>query len=259
MDFVWAAILWSVHPEKDEFVTKARKTVAVIPPLVLTLNACSSASPGSAALEALISDEAVTVTLDDWISLEPSETATAQGLIFYPGGLVEPEAYAPPMRQMAEAGVPTFILSVPADLAIFGSRRAQHVIDAHPDITSWVVAGHSLGGVAAAKFAFQHPDTIHGLALWAAYPQNKHDLSESSVDVVSLVGSKDGVLDWDRYRASAEILPEHTIWLALEGGNHAQFGDYGVQEGDEVATIDAEAQWTWAVDGTLMVIQMDEE
>ena len=92
---------------------------------------------------------------------------------------------------------------------------------------------------------------IHGLALWTAHPQTKHDLSATALDVVSLVGCKDGVLNGDQLGESAERLPEHTIWLALAAGNHAQFGNYDIQEHEGWPPRTRKRSGLGQVDGTL--------
>ena len=48
-------------------------------------------------------------------------------------------------------------------------------------------------------------------------------------------------------------LPADTEWITIEGGNHAQFGDYGVQDGDGEATISAEMQWGYTTDAVVFI------
>jgi hypothetical protein len=96
------------------------------------------------ALSALESTDRVTITQDKWIVFEPvKETET--GLIFYPGGLVEPTAYAPILHQIAEEGILVIITPMPLNLAIINTGAANAVIDAYPNISTWILAGHSLG------------------------------------------------------------------------------------------------------------------
>ena len=47
--------------------------------------------------------------------------------------------------------------------------HGKKVLDVHPEITTWVAGGHSLGGVTAATFADQD-ERVKGLALFASYP-----------------------------------------------------------------------------------------
>ena len=56
---------------------------------------------GTVAISALESTSRVTVTQDKWITFTPAEKAET-GLIFYPGGLVEPIAYAPILHRIAD-------------------------------------------------------------------------------------------------------------------------------------------------------------
>jgi hypothetical protein len=64
------------------------------------------------ALSALESTDRVTITQDEWIVFAPGEE-TETGLVFYPGGLVEPTAYSPILRKIAEeGGTPRYHLHV---------------------------------------------------------------------------------------------------------------------------------------------------
>ena len=203
---------------------------------------CASYPAGNKALEALESSDQTTVSLErKWISFTPNEPLFETGFVFYPGGKVEAESYAPVLRDLADQGVSTYIVYVPQDLAILNQDAAESVFESDTR-DQWLVAGHSLGGVAAAKMALE--DTrVKGLSLWASYPAGSIDLSEHSISVHSIAGSKDGVIDWENWDASADQLPDTTEWITIEGGNHAQFGDYGDQEGDGSPDISAEEQW----------------
>ena len=46
----------------------------------------------------------------------------------------------------------------------------------------------------------------------------------------------------DAVRDKAHLLPETAKHVIIEGGNHAQFGDYGWQDGDMEAKISMEEQ-----------------
>ena len=223
-----------------------KQNLSLIPLLI----ACSSYPPGEAALAALESSDITTVTTQDkWISFVPVEAASDIGFVFYPGGKVESEAYAPILRALADSGIPTYLLYVPRDIATFNGDAAEKVMD-EISMSGWVVSGHSLGGVTAAKMAYTD-DRVVGLSLWASYAVGKVDLSDSSIVVQSIAASEDTVLSQERYEAGAERLPADTEWIIIEGGNHAQFGDYGVQDGDGEASISPEAQWGYTTDSVL--------
>jgi hypothetical protein len=108
----------------------------------------------------------------------------------------------------------------------------------------------------AASFAKQNPDTIDGLVLWASYPADSSDLSAQPIAVTSIYGTLDGVATPDQVLAANPLLPEDTIWVPIEGGNHAQFGWYGLQEGDNPATISRAEQQRQVVSATLNLLEM---
>ena len=200
--------------------------------------ASSAAAPMPEALAALQSDALVTVSQEPWISFAPASGAQPTGFIFYPGGRVDPRAYAPAARAIAEQGYPAFIVPMPLNLAVLGSDRAADVIAAHPEIERWVIGGHSLGGAMAATFIDQHPDAVDGLVLWAAFPPSSNDLSDlAGLAAASIYGTLDGLATPAEVRAGAALLPAGAQFVPIDGGNHAQFGWYGDQPGDNPATI----------------------
>lgn len=191
---------------------------------------------GKVALFALESTDRVNVNQDRWIVFEPViETGT--GLIFYPGGLVEPAAYAPVLHQIAENGMLVIITPMPLNLAIFNTGAANAVIDAYPQISTWVIAGHSLGGASATIFAENNPTKIKAIALWDSYPANSADLSNNTIPVISIFGTTNDFPNTENFNEKKHLLPADTIFIGLEGANHAQFGDYGTQKGDVVASM----------------------
>jgi pimeloyl-ACP methyl ester carboxylesterase len=165
--------------------------------------------------------------------VEKAET----GLIFYPGGLVEPTAYAPVLHEIAENGVLVIITPMPLNLAILNTGAANAVIDDYPYISTWILAGHSLGGASAAIFAENNPTRIDAIAFWDSYPPNSADLSDNSIPVLSIFGTTNGVPNTDNFNDKRYLLPANTTFVGIEGASHAQFGDYGPQKGDVVASI----------------------
>ena len=131
---------------------------------------------------------------------------------------------------------------MPLSLAVFDVNAAQKVITAHPEVINWVIGGHSLGGVMAASFAKKHLDVFKGLFFLASYPMESDDFSQSSIKVVSIYGTQDGQADQMQNELHTRLLPQDTIWVKIEGGNHAQMGWYGLQPGDGKSTISREAQ-----------------
>lgn len=164
------------------------------------------------------------------------------GVIFYPGGKVEAPAYARLMKDLQTNGINAFLVTMPFNLAVFDADRAQDVIKLNPQITTWILAGHSLGGAMAFDEFSKHPDTYAGLVLLAAYP-----LSPTDRDVLIIAATNDKVLD----RAKLEGFEVN--WI--QGGNHAQFGDYGDQAGDGVATISEAEQRQQTLDLMLDYVQ----
>lgn len=162
------------------------------------------------------------------------------GLIFYPGGKVEHTAYAPLLRAYAEQGLLCALVRMPGNLAVLDVNAADGLPEKHPEITTWYIAGHSLGGAMAASYAAAHSEDYNGLILLAAY--STKDLTQTPLRVLSIYGSEDGVMDRESYKKNWANLPADTTEVILEGGCHAQFGSYGSQDGDGTPAISGEEQ-----------------
>jgi hypothetical protein len=176
-----------------------------------------------------------------WYVFPPTGEPIA-GFVFYPGGLVDPAAYAPLMRRLADGGALAVIVPMPLDLAVLGIGRAADVVAAFPQVDLWAVGGHSLGGAMAAEFVKGNAGLVQGLVLLASYPAESTDLSALPIRAVSTYGTRNGVTPPEGFEASLARLPPGTELVVIDGGNHAQFGHYGPQSGDGVATIDREEQ-----------------
>ncbi|WP_322290403.1 alpha/beta hydrolase [Paratractidigestivibacter sp.] len=166
------------------------------------------------------------------------------GIVFYPGGKVAPEAYAPLAAKFAEQGVFCVIAKMPFNLAFLNLNAADSAISAYSGVSHWWIGGHSLGGVAAASYAASHTSKLEGLALLAAY--STEDLSQLGLKAELVYGSNDGVVSRERLDACIAQLPADSV-LQIAGGNHAGFGDYGAQSGDNEATILPDEQQAQAV------------
>ncbi|EOL44306.1 alpha/beta hydrolase [Enterococcus caccae] len=164
-------------------------------------------------------------------------------LIFYQGALVENTSYSIWAEKVAQAGFSVYLVKQPLNLAVFGQNKAEQVIRAN-HLTNYVIGGHSLGGVMASRFAAEQVNTtsLKGVFFLASYPDEKGSLSNFKGQVLSLTGSVDGVLNWQAYKQAKQYLPEQTIFQEITGGNHAGFGSYGEQKGDNPALINNDEQ-----------------
>lgn len=199
--------------------------------------------------EAALAEEADAVKvneLEHWIGFEPAKPSGA-GVILYPGTLVKPESYAPLARRLAEKGHHVVIVKMPLNLPLTSPNLAGEVLKAYPK-ESFVIGGHSLGGVMAARYAAAHAGQIKGVFFLASYPDSKGDLKNKNLPVISLLGSDDGVINMDQVQSGRAYLPADTLYFTVEGGNHAQFGSYGAQKGDNTAQISAAEQWNQSVE-----------
>ena len=107
----------------------------------------------------------------------------------------------------------------------------------------------------AANYAQKQAEQIDALALWASYPTSSASLVDrTELSVASIYGTFDGLVSQSDIENSRELLPPDTLWTPIEGGNHAQFGWYGPQEGDNAATISREMQQAATISATLSLL-----
>lgn len=162
------------------------------------------------------------------------------GLVFYPGGNVQPEAYASLLTLCAQEGVTSVLVRPPLNFALLDVDAAEGVFAQFPEVDTWLLAGHSLGGVAACECLGRHASEYDAIVLLASYSAT--DLTGYDGEVLLLLGTEDGVLSRDKYDAARGLLPDDAKERRLEGGNHAQYGNYGKQKGDGIPTITREEQ-----------------
>lgn len=202
------------------------------------------------ALLALESDDRVTVSTRAWIAFVPNDAPPSTGLILYPGARVPAEAYAPLARMIATKGYLVVIAYPTLNLAILSPDAAEPIMQHFSAIEHWVLAGHSLGGVAAASFASSHQAEVAGLIFLASYPSN-NSLKQAKIPVLSVYATNDLLAPVEQVEASKENLPVNARFIKIVGGNHGQFAYYGKQGGDGEASISREEQIGQTVDAIL--------
>lgn len=191
------------------------------------------------ALAAMQSDADVVVTESATrIVMEPTGVVSATAMYFQPGARVEGRAYAAVLRPLAEAGHRVVIVKQPLSIAFLSLGTFASVRDSYPDISSWVLGGHSLGGTVAVMEADDNDEGggAGGLILYASYPAG--DVRQSLLaDVVSISGTNDGLATPADIEASRADLPAAATFTIIDGAVHSFFGDYGPQSGDGVPGI----------------------
>jgi pimeloyl-ACP methyl ester carboxylesterase len=217
------------------------------------------ASP--AAKQAALSDAAVTVTHADGVwRFEPQDTASNRTLVFFPGALVDPRAYAPLARAVAEAGYPTILIELPQRGAFGGAdspelhARMSRVLSSPGAPAAVILGGHSRGGVVASAAAAAGVPGLAGLVLiGTSHPRDVY-LSGLGIPVTKIVGTRDGLASPAEVRQNEALLPSHTRWIWVEGGNHSQFGWYGFQPLDRRATLPAAEQRDIMIRGVVDIL-----
>ncbi|AOM84269.1 alpha/beta hydrolase [Salisediminibacterium beveridgei] len=204
---------------------------------------------GDAAKAALEESAVMEASVHDAIRFIPDEEPLAH-LIYYPGGLVEEEAYSYFGEAMAEAGVDVWIIPMPLNLAVLGSSRAEGVLESVGEAPV-VIGGHSLGGAMASRFAQEHAERLAGVFFHGAYPDEGGRLDETDLSVLLITAQNDEVMSQDSYREGLGYLSAGALEEEIIAGNHASFGDYGPQRGDGEAGVTHEDAVVEIVDITI--------
>jgi pimeloyl-ACP methyl ester carboxylesterase len=208
---------------------------------------------GDDALAALVSNEVVDIETGDWIVMRPSGAAPRAGLIFYPGAYCDIRGYAPILREVAAQGYLVIAVSMPFDFSIFAPNSADEVRAAFPEIEDWVLAGHSMGGASAARYAYYHQDDVAGLILWDSNPSPYNSLADSKLPVMHIHrATLDGTAP-QRFLDEKGLFPADSKWVPVPGGMHLYYGSFiggGYVEQQEPG-IEREAQIEIATNATL--------
>lgn len=188
---------------------------------------------------------------DGRIVFEPK--GATKGFIFYPGGKVEYTAYIPLMKACAEEGILCVLVEMPFNLAVLDINAADGIQKEYPEIEEWYIGGHSLGGSMAASYLANHIEDYEGLILLGSY--STADISDTDINVLSVFGSEDKVMNREKYEDNKSNLPSDFTEFVIDGGCHAYFGMYGPQDGDGTATITNEEQISLTVKSIVKVME----
>jgi predicted esterase len=216
--------------------------------------ATNERQPLPEAIEALTSDALVQVEREPWLTFAPTEHSPDTGFIFYPGGRIDPQGYAPLMKALASEGYLVVVPDMPLNIAAFRPSIADKIIAAHPEIDQWVIGGHSVGGAMAAQYTHAHSQSIAGLVIWASYPPDNADPSGLEIPVSLIYGSRETRVTDSSVAERKHLLPADTDYVRIEGGDHHQFGSYEIDPKDHHATVDRSSQQQQIIQATLSLL-----
>jgi len=208
-----------------------------------------------ATASALVSTEQVQVIQDEFISFAPVHSTPDKGILFYPGGKTSAATFAPLMRRFAEQGYLAVIVPMPFNTAFLGISKADQVVAAFPAVQHWVIAGHSLGGVAAVEYVKSADlSRFKGLLLLASYPAS--DISQLAIAVKSISGSQDSQSTPQKINDNKPKLPSATDYVVIDNANHWQFGSFAAEHSTEQGLISATDQAEQVFRQSLTFLQM---
>jgi len=228
--------------QKKSKPIKIFKMVWVVCGLSLSLWMIYSMQAQGVSKELLQSDDDVIYnSTEDYYSFTPRDTFS-NTLVFFPGALVQPKAYIPLCRKLADSNMRLYIIKMPWRQARYGYNKPKELGILNDSTQTYILAGHSQGAKMAAQFVFENPNIFDKLILIGTTHPRDYSLNEHKIPILKIYGSNDGIADTSKIRNNKPLLPSHTLYFEIEGANHAQFGYYGYQLGDNKAGISRKQQ-----------------
>ncbi len=150
-----------------------------------------------------------------------------------PGAKVEAEAYAGVLSGLVIDEGMTVVVAKPwLNLALLDPRGLDTFTDlAPPSIGSWIVGGHSLGGVRAAC----SPRTPTRCSCWA--PTARQTCPAPTCRSSASPAARTACPPPEKIAENRDMLPDDATMVEIEGASHASFGSYGAQQRDGTSTV----------------------
>ncbi len=182
-----------------------------------------------------------------YLSYTPVIDSIDTSILFFPGALVQPEAYAPLAQKLANSGYTVYIQKIPFRITLTQKMEDKALDEAHEFIsnsghTNWIVAGHSRGGRMAVNFSIKYPNQINKVILLGTSHPREKDLSETNLRFLKISATEDRLASPNEIKQFSKNLPSDTKFVMIDGANHSQFGYYGFQLGAGKALISREKQ-----------------
>jgi alpha/beta superfamily hydrolase len=185
------------------------------------------------------------LSLTNSLSRNTQRTKTKTGILFFPGALVEYQAYASIAKRLSDKGIVVVLFNTERyhrlPIPFMGCnmrtvRKAVALLEQkyNLQVQEWSVGGHSLGGFTAQQLVAQEPHFFSNAILWANYQPLA--LGDTSVNVLVVQATRDGLGETfrqdperQRFLDSLAAVRGRTHLHDIEGGNHGGFGDYAHQ------------------------------
>ena len=203
-------------------------------------------------------------------------TSDIMGIVLYNGAFVDPRSYSVLASKLASRGVNVIVPVFPNDLATdCNGMTLEAVTNAFfPNVTAWMVAGHSYGGVGAGYAAAATllcggtSPRVVALGVIGSYIKDLLQCPETipvpnfegddHLHAAVITGNRDLSINLTNFVDNLNRLPVHTTFTSIIGGNHQQFGSYDPsgrsRDIDGNATISRDAQLNATADALVRTL-----
>lgn len=131
-------------------------------------------------------------------------------LIFYPGAMVDPKAYVPLCRKIADHNIKVYLIKMPWRLASKGYNKPKELHLFKDTTKTYILSGHSQGAKMAAQFVYENPSLIDKLILIASTHPRDISLATREIPTMKIYGSRDGVANETSIMSNKAKLPANT-------------------------------------------------
>lgn len=185
-------------------------------------------------------DDVLVNETDNEISFSPLKRSKSIEIIFFQGGMADPNAYAPLCRNIAKDGFHCHLIKMSWRLPQYDYRKVLTMFDLKSG--RYVIGGHSQGAKMAAQLVYETDSLFKGLFLLGTSHPRDIDLSSSDIPCLKLYAEHDGLASVHEVMENKRLLPANCTLQLIKGGNHSQFGYLGQLLLDDRATISLEQQ-----------------
>ena len=210
----------------------------------------NNAAPAAEAMAVMQSDEQVTVNYDDYLTLSPKGITPTTGIVFYIGAYCDVRGYMPVWKEIAAEGYLVITPKMPFDFAIFGPDKADEVRASHPEITKWIIAGHSMGGAMAGVYASNNLGNLSGMIVFDSYPPRSNSIAEAEMPILVFERARADGSRAQKFVDNADLYPEYVSPVLIPGAQHMYYGSFdgGAYEEAWEPGIEREAQQRIVID-----------
>ena len=170
----------------------------------------------------------------------PYNLRKKEGLIIYPSSGIEPAGYVGLSRKISAKGYKVIVIKQFMNYPFFSINKVDRIIKDNKKIDKWYLLAHHTSGEVSVRAASNNKK-ISGVVFLGTYPSGD-DLKLINKPVMTIWGTKDGILDLTKFQVYKNNLPSNADFKKIIGANNSGFADVNMITGDKKARIENSIQ-----------------